>query len=120
MANLEIKVGQGSTEKVLRRAHAIKTVSNMRLDSNEGLTAVETKLRLDLQSVEQAHDAEETLKKELIELYTDRKRYIRTMDEIYQGYARHHNQNPGFWKEVLAILQENGDDFVCHPQHHSP
>jgi uncharacterized protein with von Willebrand factor type A (vWA) domain len=101
-------------QKVLLRARAVNGVAGMRVNTSEKVQKVEVMLRSDIYDLEDAQAAEAALKGELLELHSHRQRYVEVLDNIYRLAIERKEQNPVFWENVLAILTEGSDEFVCN------
>jgi hypothetical protein len=98
-------------EQVWRRATAIQVASELRTDTKPEITAAEIRARADYRALTEARQAEETLKRQLLELYIERKRYVEAIDRIYELTDRKDVGDPVVCQQIAAILLDGGDDF---------
>jgi hypothetical protein len=99
-------------EQVWRRATAIQVASELRTDTKPDITAAEVHARADYRALAEARQAEDTLKRQLLELYIERKRYIEAIDRIYELNDNKEPSDSELWKQITAILMGGGDEFA--------
>ena len=64
-----------------------------------------------LKTYKEACEAETIIKKQLIDLYQDRKHYIEAMDAIADEAAKCPKESKDFWNDVMDILKKENEEF---------
>lgn len=94
------------------RAAAILAAGNLRVLSEDDIRE-ECALHELVKSATEADQSELALKRQLVDMYEQRKKYIELFDKLLDlsEKAAAVNSKPRFWKSLVAVLKEESDGF---------
>ena len=105
-------MGESSERQLWDRATAILAGGNVRVMSDDEVKE-ECALSDLVRRWNEADEAELALKRQLIEMYEQRRKYIELFDKLLSlsEKAAAVNAKPRFWKSLVSIIKEDGDGF---------
>lgn len=92
------------------RAQGITNCGSMKINTVQELD-VEYEIKSLVKKNKEAVETEFILKKQLLDLYQDRKSYIEVIDKLFDCANNSMSENTEFWSEIKSILLRENDQF---------
>ncbi|KAK8886984.1 hypothetical protein M9Y10_038019 [Tritrichomonas musculus] len=97
-------------DKIWMRAQGIVNCGSMKINTVQELD-IEYEIKGLLKKNKEFIETEFLLKKQLTDLYQDRKSYIEVMDALFDCVNKSMSENAEFWGEIKEILIKEDDQF---------
>lgn len=97
-------------DQIWLRAQGIINCGSMKTNTVQELD-IEYEIKGLVKKNKEAVETEYILKKQLMDLYQNRKSYIEVIDELFDCANNSMSQNSEFWSEIKNILLKENDQF---------
>lgn len=97
-------------DQIWLRAQGITNCGSMKINTVQELE-IEYEIKNLVKKNKEAVETEYILKKQLMDLYQNRKSYIEVLDELFECASDSMPENSAFWNEIISILKKENDQF---------